>query len=79
MTSTVPIRTLADLLQRLGEVPLDRIRFRPWPGSAGTTCAALTSDLWRGFVPKIMSEPQTGFIREDPWRIFRIMAEFVAS
>jgi Uma2 family endonuclease len=29
-----PIRTLADLLDRLGGVPLDRIRFRPYPGTA---------------------------------------------
>jgi Uma2 family endonuclease len=28
------IRTLADLLDRLGGVPLDRIRFRPYPGTA---------------------------------------------
>jgi Uma2 family endonuclease len=28
------IRTLADLLDRLGGVPLDRIRFRPFPGTA---------------------------------------------
>ena len=28
------IRTLADLLDRLGGVPLDRIRMRPFPGSA---------------------------------------------
>jgi Uma2 family endonuclease len=28
------IRTLADLLQRLGGVPLDRIRFHPSPGTA---------------------------------------------
>ena len=37
--STVPpgssvIKTLADLLRRLGGVPLDRIRFHPSPGSA---------------------------------------------
>jgi Uma2 family endonuclease len=37
--STVPtrsptIKTLADLLERLGGVPLDRIRFHPSPGSA---------------------------------------------
>jgi Uma2 family endonuclease len=37
--STVPtvsptIKTLADLLERLGGVPLDRIRFHPPPGSA---------------------------------------------
>ena len=29
-----PLRTLADLLERLGRVPLDRIRFRPPPGTA---------------------------------------------
>lgn len=28
------IETLADLLERLGGVPLDRIRFRPFPGTA---------------------------------------------
>lgn len=28
------IKTLADLQQRLGDVPLDRIRFRPFPGTA---------------------------------------------
>jgi Uma2 family endonuclease len=29
-----PIETLADLLDRLGNVPLERIRFRPYPGTA---------------------------------------------
>jgi Uma2 family endonuclease len=28
------IKTLADLLERLGDVPLDRIRFHPFPGTA---------------------------------------------
>src|SRR5262245_53917836 len=28
------IKTLADLLDRLGGVPLDRIRFQPYPGTA---------------------------------------------
>lgn len=28
------IKTLADLLDRLGGIPLDRIRFRPFPGTA---------------------------------------------
>ena len=28
------IQTLADLMDRLGGVPLDRIRFRPFPGTA---------------------------------------------
>ncbi|MBI4603391.1 MAG: Uma2 family endonuclease [Planctomycetes bacterium] len=29
-----PIKTLADLIQRLGGIPLDRIRFHPAPGTA---------------------------------------------
>ena len=36
MTPTVspPIDTLADLLERLGDIPLERVRFRPSPGLA---------------------------------------------
>ncbi len=34
MPTLSPIRTLADLLKRLGGIPLDRIRFRPYPGTA---------------------------------------------
>jgi Uma2 family endonuclease len=33
-SSPPTIKTLADLLNRLGGVPLDRIRFRPFPGTA---------------------------------------------
>jgi Uma2 family endonuclease len=33
-TASPPIDTLADLIERLGDVPPNRIRFRPWPGSA---------------------------------------------
>jgi Uma2 family endonuclease len=32
--SAPPIETLADLLDQLGGVPLERIRFRPYPGTA---------------------------------------------
>ena len=32
--SAAPIETLADLMERLGGVPLNRIRFRPSPGTA---------------------------------------------
>ena len=32
--TSLPIRTLADLLRRLGGMPLDRIRFQPAPGTA---------------------------------------------
>lgn len=34
LTRSTSIRTLADLLERLGGVPLDRIRFHPYPGTA---------------------------------------------
>lgn len=33
-TTSPPINTLADLQRRLGHLPLDRIRFRPFPGTA---------------------------------------------
>jgi Uma2 family endonuclease len=33
-TPTPTIETLADLVARLGDVPLDRVRFRPHPGTA---------------------------------------------
>jgi len=32
--TTVPLETLADLVERLGGIPLDRIRIRPAPGTA---------------------------------------------
>src|SRR6185437_14593023 len=35
-TAPSNIKNLADLQHRLGGVPLDRIRFHPWPGSATT-------------------------------------------
>jgi Uma2 family endonuclease len=34
MNSSATIDTLADLVERLGQVPLDRIRMRPAPGTA---------------------------------------------
>lgn len=34
LTRSTSIRTLADLQERLGGVPLDRIRFHPYPGTA---------------------------------------------
>ena len=34
MSAIATIRTLADLVERLGGVPLDRVRFRPAPGTA---------------------------------------------
>lgn len=33
-TAVAPIRTLADLIEHLGDVPLDRVRFVPHPGTA---------------------------------------------
>jgi Uma2 family endonuclease len=34
VVSPPEIETLADLLHRLGDIPLERIRFRPYPGTA---------------------------------------------
>lgn len=34
---------------------------------------------WFIFYPPAMNNFPSGFVREDPWRIFRIMAEFVDS
>ena len=34
LVSPPAIETLADLLHRLGDIPLERIRFRPYPGTA---------------------------------------------
>jgi Uma2 family endonuclease len=34
LISPPAIETLADLLHRLGDIPLERIRFRPYPGTA---------------------------------------------
>jgi Uma2 family endonuclease len=33
-TFNPPVRTIADLLRRLGDIPADRVRFDPMPGSA---------------------------------------------
>lgn len=32
LTTSTPIKTLADLVEHLGGIPLNRIRFRPFPG-----------------------------------------------
>jgi Uma2 family endonuclease len=34
LTAEAPIDTLAQLVERLGRIPLERIRFRPYPGTA---------------------------------------------
>ena len=41
-TFTPPVRTVGDLLRRLGDVPADRVRFTPLPGTA--TVADLLRD-----------------------------------
>lgn len=44
-TFTPPVRTVGDLLRRLGDVPADRVRFTPVPGAA--TVADLLRDETR--------------------------------
>src|SRR4051794_26873693 len=34
LTTTSTAETIADLLARLGDIPADRVRLRPWPGTA---------------------------------------------
>lgn len=34
MSAALKVKTLADLMERLGEIPLDRVRFQPPPGTA---------------------------------------------
>src|SRR5438045_9297122 len=47
---------------------------RPYRSSGST----LVSRLLHAYLPR-MDNHTFGFTREDPWRIFRIMAEFVDS
>jgi len=73
-----PIRTLADLLQRLGGVPLDRIRFQPSPGTAterdvvevqtreGLLCELVDGVLVEktvGFTESVMAVAISGYLR----------------
>ena len=44
-TALARIRTLADLLERLGDVPLDRVRFHPFPGTATEEDVTAIQDL----------------------------------
>ena len=39
-----PINTLGDLLDRLGGIPADRVRFRPAPGEATAESSPITLD-----------------------------------
>src|SRR5262245_62065921 len=61
-----PIVTLADLLDRLGGVPLDRIRFRPHPGTA-TMQDVIEMERQEGklfeLVEGVLLEKAVGFIQ----------------
>src|ERR1700734_1857024 len=54
---------------------LRRIRSLSIPPAPDKSCQNLVNDVRSG---NCMSD-NNNFIREDPWRIFRIMAEFVDS
>jgi hypothetical protein len=34
LTPASTAETIADLIKRLGDIPADRVRLRPWPGTA---------------------------------------------
>ena len=61
-----PIKTLADLLDRLGGVPLERIRFRPFPGTA-TVQDVIDVERLEGrlceLVEGVLLQKVTGFAR----------------
>lgn len=44
-----------------------------------TTFALACQRLWPCYLPKVNDNTKITFIKEDPWRVFRIMAEFVDS
>lgn len=69
--TTVPgmaprINTLADLLDRLGGIPLNRIRFRPYPGTA-TVQDVIDMERREGklfeLVEGVLLEKAVGFIQ----------------
>lgn len=74
--SPAPIETLADLLDRLGNVPLERIRFRPYPGTAteADVRAALQGPHERlcELVEGVLVEKAMGY-RESALAVFVIM------
>src|SRR5262245_28496055 len=66
MTATTDssIRTLADLLDRLGQIPLDRVRFRPPPGTAteqDLLQVAAREKCWCELVDGVLVERPMGF------------------
>lgn len=65
-TSSSRIDTLADLLDRLGGIPLHRIRFRPYPGTA-TVQDVITMEQQEGklfeLVEGVLVEKAVGFIQ----------------
>jgi Uma2 family endonuclease len=77
MATPETIRTLADLQTRLGGVPLDRVRFRPFPGTAtiqdvidiqereGTLCELIEGVLLEkavGFNESVLAVLLAGFL-----------------
>ena len=62
VSPSAPIETLSDLLDRLGGIPLERIRFRPYPGTA-TEADVLTA---LGASRKRLCELIEGVLVEKP-------------
>jgi Uma2 family endonuclease len=70
-----PIRTLADLVERLGQIPLDRVRFHPAPGTATERDVleiAAREDCLCELVDGVLVEKPMGYGES-------ILASFIAS
>lgn len=73
------IETLADLLHRLGDIPLERIRFRPYPGTA-TEQDVIETEARTGrlceLVDGVLVEKAMGFYES---RLGVILSHFIES
>lgn len=85
MTTSAParpaIKTLADLLERLGGIPLERIRFHPAPGTATEADVLRCLDARRGvceLIEGVLVEKAMGYI--ESWLAMvlgQLLVEFV--
>ena len=60
MSVISPVRTIADLLHRLGDIPADRIRFVPAPGTASKTDLLAVGNDWCELVEGTLVEKPVG-------------------
>ena len=73
-----PVRTIADLLQRLADIPADRVRFTPMPGTAKLEDLLLPENEHCELVDNTLVEKPVG-LRESIFAglIIQLLNEFV--